>query len=52
MVLALVPLAGGASAEPLPSVPMDSHVAMAPLRTAADTPNEGVKMLLSVPFCL
>lgn len=34
------------------SVPMDRHVAMAPLRTASDTPKEGVKMLLSVPFCL
>ena len=51
-MLALVTLAGGASVEPLPSVPSDSHVATAPLRTASDTPKEGVTVLLSVPFCL
>lgn len=38
--------------EPLPSVPTDSHAATAPLRTAPDTPKEGVTMLLSVSFCL
>ena len=51
-MLALVTLAGGASVEPLPSVPSDSHVATAPLRIASDTPKEGVTVLLSVPFCL